>query len=566
MDALERLKSSLSKISIDSINELNLSDHSRLDAELPKLKEWVGGGSGLDAPSEDRIVSAIKAFHKNLMFEGMSQARLVSYGCTQSLGDKKYRLIEDRKRFPKLLEYVDENRAHRRPFRKCYRGLLHGYFSYDPDSDGATSEGRENWGDLRDFLADAQDSIETEGSNPEWITALNDHNNLLSDNPCKPYGLAALEGDRSAFDDIRERLEINDDSWLIRRLVNAQVDAAVELPDSKFKSVVDPLIDLLDEHLLLIDSSLSKLINRYASCREIDRQPKLRDFSVTHWRNPWLTSNAARWGSVRPDAKEMVSTWLKEQLIGQFFTLLSEDGSNDTRRVNFWKQYHDEIQDMYFALGSNAIQNQSRDFREIRKAMDGRLLRLEDASATSNAFIMMFRDFVVVEFGKSGNAAFIFKKEKLPFKLTNSVPTVGRNGLKSPDGQACDKLIHQDGIRGYARWEQRFAYEIARVIGTERTTVQIHRRNIPGTSAVPRTATAAQPRNVAPVWKGEPFSMANLHRLASEYGFNIKDSRPKGGSLWAEMHAGHFDQGARDILILWGFRWAENRGAFYKGD
>ena len=47
----------------------------------------------------------------------------------------------------------------------------------------------------------------------------------------------------------------------------------------------------------------------------------------------------------------MVSSWLKLRLIEDFFGLLSEDGINDQRRINFWKRYVDRISDMHFALG-----------------------------------------------------------------------------------------------------------------------------------------------------------------------------------------------------------------------
>jgi len=53
---------------------------------------------------------------------------------------------------------------------------------------------------------------------PDWITALNRHPNLLGADPCRPYEHLVLQGDWSEFDELRERLEISADSWLVRQM------------------------------------------------------------------------------------------------------------------------------------------------------------------------------------------------------------------------------------------------------------------------------------------------------------------------------------------------------------
>lgn len=551
MSAIDILEKNLQRLNQTALANICSGDISPLQKEFSKLKKWIGDGAGSNALSEDRIIAALGTFYTNLKFDGLAQARLVCFGCTQTFGPKRNRLIEDRQRFMQLLDYVDKLHDRPRPFRKCYRGLLNAYFSYDPDSSDSTPEGRQSWEGLREFLNNRKECTETPDFNPEWVTALFEHCNLLTKNPCQPYGLASLDGDRSAFNDIRDRLEISDDSWLIRHLVDAQVDAAIALPDTKFKPVIDRLLKLISEHELLADAALSKLINRYAECEIKDIHSGLRDFSVAHWKNPWLPSNAARWGSVRSNAKEMVASWLKLELIGQFFSLLAEDGSNDTRRVEFWKQYHNEIDDMYFALGPSAMHKNSRDFKEIRKAMEGRLLQLYAAGApTNNAFIMMIGDYAVVEFGSTGNAAFIFnRREQLPFKLTGDVAG-DLSELKNHEAKSCVKrLVHRDTNEG--KWEDTFRAILHNDVGVQ-------------CSASGRSfAATSQPVQVSNSSTPGAFSDAALIRLASEQGFIIKDNRNSGGALWVNAQR-TLKHDTRRILQAWGFRWSERREAFYK--
>jgi hypothetical protein len=118
----------------------------------------------------------------------------VCYGCTEAFGDRGYRLIEDPQRFPKLLDCVDEYRKESRPFRRCYRGLLHGYFSFDPDHENTRPSGKRNWEILRVYLHARLNNITAPGINPEWVIGIQKHCNLLTEDPCRPYGMNALQG------------------------------------------------------------------------------------------------------------------------------------------------------------------------------------------------------------------------------------------------------------------------------------------------------------------------------------------------------------------------------------
>lgn len=550
MRILEQLAASLRESSDAAVGAVRWSERELLEREHGKLVDWIGAGSGLDTPSVDRLLSALGAFFESHEVDSMGQARLLSYGCTQRFNGTSC-LLEDRRLFGLFLIHLDKNHGDVRRFRKCYRGLLHGYFSYDPNRDDVPVTGKENWADLREYLAKRKGRLSTKGTDPEWVTALEEHGNLLTAKPCERYGTAALQGDTSAFDDIRSRLEIRDDSWLIQALIDAQIDAAVKLPDDQFKSVLRFVLPLIERHPLIVDRTLGRVINRYSACRTREIDAGLRDLSVRQWKNPWLPSNAARWGSVEPKAREMIAGWLKLQLISQFFSLLAEDGSNDTRRVEFWKGYHDKIQDMYFAMGDAAYYNRSKDFQEIRKAMDGRLLHLHKAGQPSNnAFIMKIGDYVVVEFGTAGNAAYIFRDgEDLPFQLRGMVVGNGSE-LKNAQSEAyVDRMIHRDTLEG--AWEDRFTSILTSRVGKRAATT-------------PKKASVAA--DLIRV-RAEPQGSfaAVLKTIANQHDLIITDLREKGGRIWVEGKRS-LTKEAKTRLEGLGFRWSERRNAYYRAE
>ena len=111
----------------------------------------------------------------------------------------------------------------------------------------------------------------------------------------------------------------------IRILREAETDYEVMVGPARFR--------------FLRDEIYSTLLDRYAQLANPVVNPELRDAVVASWKNPWLPLNASAWGRVTPTAKQMVTSWLKLELIHQFFEVLSEDGRQDKRRFEFWRGY-----------------------------------------------------------------------------------------------------------------------------------------------------------------------------------------------------------------------------------
>ena len=213
---------------------------------------------------------------------------------------------------------------------------------------------------MRSYLYDNINGLQTEGINPDWIVILKEHKNLLTADPCSCYAEALLDGASDAFGEAELQLGFSGASWVTRAVVAARIEAAIRRPDPVFKAYLPELLKLLSDrrHAPLLNASLAKLLERYAKTQPLMLHHELRNFAVEHWKNPWLPINQNRWALVSESTCKMVGSWLKLYLMKSFFELLSADGSNDTRRLDFWIRYIDEINDMYFALGRHATRSQ----------------------------------------------------------------------------------------------------------------------------------------------------------------------------------------------------------------
>ncbi|WP_162528559.1 EH signature domain-containing protein [Novosphingobium sp. BW1] len=521
-----------------------------LKGHVKSLQAMLGGAGAGSGVSNDRIQAEVLKFRETGKLHNVRSARLVCWGTR--LGDRTQPpLIEDGDRFKPLLAEVDGFRIMPRPYRRCWRGLLDGYVNYDPGN--AQGNGDHNWRLLREYLNDNLPVLERAGQTPDWLDTIDEHSNLLTDDPCTRYGAELLTGEGDPLEVLRRELSAGDSSWIGKRIFEAQIDAAVRFDDGKVRDVLPRVITLIGEHDVLADRGLARVLDRYADCSSIEVEPALCETSVGRWGNPWLERNDTQWTRVRPDTRKMVSSWHKLRLIEDFFNLLSADGINDQRRINFWKRHVDQITDMHFALGDAAYRDPRPGFKTLRQMMKGRLLSLTSGGVSSNnAFIMRIGGHVFVEFGEEGNAMFAFDAAKLPFDLSKHQVAGNKSALKHPSNVA--RIIHKDGVG--ERWERKADRLISRLSAAPaRTSSAASYSARPSSTSAP----SSPPARSAPTFR-RPVSDAELFAFFAKHGIKSADSRDKGGSLWA--YAPRFGP-ATSELTQRNFAWAERRGAWY---
>ena len=521
-----------------------------LKGHVQSLQAMLGGAGAGSGTSDDRIQTEVLKFRETGRLVDVRSARLVCWGTR--LGNRNERpLIEDGDRFPPLLGEVDGFRTMPRPYRRCWRGLLDGYVNYDPAN--AEGHGGRNWRLLREYLNDNLPALERAGHSPDWLDAIDEHSNLLTDDPCTRYGAELLTGEGDPLELLRRELSAGDSSWIGKRIFEAQIEAAIRFDDRRFRDVLPRVITLIVEHDVLADQGLSRLLDRYANCSTIEVEPALCETSVGRWGNPWLERNDTQWTRVRPDTRKMVSSWHKLRLIEDFFNLLSADGINDQRRINFWKRHVDQITDMHFALGDAAYRDPRPSFKTLRHMMKGRMLSLSSGGVSSNnAFIMRIGGHVYVEFGEEGNAMFAFDAERLPFDLSKHQVAGNKSALKHPSNVA--RIIHKDGVG--ERWERKADRLIATLSSSRGpTTSTAFYGARPFTT---NTQNALPARSVsAPSYSDGD---GDLFAFLSTHGIKSSDLRDKGGSFWA--YAPRFGPASSELAQR-NFAWAERRGAWY---
>lgn len=122
--------------------------------------------------------------------------------------------------------------------------------------------------------------------------------------------------------------------------------------------------------------------------------------------DPRLREYAPNWRSMPPEAAQCYLSWLARESIMFFFNTIVPDNSENRRRKDFWLQYHGKIKDFQVAVSEG-------DRWKIRAALGAteRIAYSRVENSTASAFLMQFegygKNYVIVEFSETGNAAYI---------------------------------------------------------------------------------------------------------------------------------------------------------------
>lgn len=554
MNALERLRNKMSH----SINEQRICSSAWGQPYL-MTKALAEVKKAFDAPTselpERSITKVLEGYRRTGNLQSFLDLKYACFGVGQRLVDG-WCLFDDDQLFSKCLYQVDELQTEPRRFRKCYQGLLSSYFSY-PIFDNV----KENWQHLGEYLIDSLPGAKQALPPAEWLMLLEEHKNLLGPKPCERYANELKNGsnDVTVHQMLREGLGVPRESWVWQELVLSQVEVACRHEDQSYKDDLARLLRLLQANTMLsvnlIIRCISMLVSRYAQCSSRPEHPALRDSAVSHIGNPWLKRTAwdahvkTKDGQPYEAARQMVNGWIKRRLIKDFFELLSDDGSADQRRLNFWLRFEPAVEDMWFALGPYASKHLSPDFKDFRNRARGRMLTLEAPGLPqNNAFIMRLGSLTIVEFGSMGNAAYIYKSENLPFDLSKSWISGNGSGLKNK--KVGQQFIHK------GQWEVRLHEPLCQAIGFRPPKVGVVRRreNASLTTPAPRVQTPTPP----PVANLSKREREIVEYIQSRSHLIVDDLRPKGGGLWVRL-----DNNTSEIcklLLTVGFKYKPGKG------
>ena len=592
-----------------------------MTAALKGVKQAFADADGSERPARDDLVAAVRGFFISRQISSFTELKYVCYGVTVPVDDEGHRVIDRRLLLDRLIELVQERRAQPKQFRRCYQGLLSGYFGFEPDVGDSATAGQ-NWLTLRGFLSSqlkpVVDAAHARGRRFDWLEALAQHGNLLGDKPCARYADGLRRGDRSELAAVCAGLGIEPGSWVWHEAIMAYVTQVVGLGEPTFKLEIPQMLAVIDgQHAdLKLPAPVARdaaalVVVRYEQCKAKPEHGDLRDVSIRRIGNPWL-ERAAWDATVKSEpARQMIESWLKQRLIKDFFELLARDGAAEERRLNYWLKWEPKIDDMWFVLGVEARQNRTPEFLAVLGRMEGRARYLIGSTAeANNAFIMRIGAWYVVEFGVTNNACFVFP-------VSSSRLDLDTKRLEIYD------LKHQPGKKQLShawQWEAKFDRELNVLLATHAPIPQVGTvQSTPAPSSrtteltsrsdsgallkaliddrpreqgsgkriwpeltPPKTTSTSIPVDVEPSTIRPPSKPAwlsdrkvldarNMNLLEIQcrnLGMTIEDNRKKGGALWLRLSESGSQPGfiTTKLIESYGFRFAEGKGYYLEED
>jgi hypothetical protein len=521
---------------------------------LKEIKRDLGGFEG--RPSEDLLTKAIQKFETKGDTDTFAELKYVCYGAETPIGSKKYRVIEDNTSFGLLLKAVEKRNS--KQLRRCFQGLLSSYFRFDPRKQ-ENQNGYENWSQLKEFLKHQLPIIfsysKQRGSIPDWLSTLNDHKNLLEKNPCKRYADSLTKGNTQELQEVCEGLGIESSSWVWNEAFLAYVQMVCEMQDGAFVEHLHGVLELVNgkKQIHLPDAmaieATALCIIRYSRLPKPTIHDLLRDTCVRRIGNPMLEETKWNASVGNEQARQMVTSWLKQQLIKDFFELLAQDGAADIRRLNYWLKWEPHITEMWFFLGEMALRDQRASFKDVRDRMGGSIRQLQEPSRPeNNAFVMRIGDYLVIEFSTKNNAMFIYQADQAlaDMKYTHRTTTRLKN-LKGTLG----KHSHQGS------WENSFDQVLRRRLSQPALSLSSNR-------PISQSITSVNPS--IPTFSGRaiPLNMNELRSVVSVSKAAIEDYRAKQGNLWVTLADKSQDSSLASYLESRGFNYVHGRGYWIK--
>lgn len=598
MDALQGLRNALANANTSALARTPFAVD--LQPTIRLLRSRVNGASQSSEP-QDRVLNAVNSFWTDSRIEDLQTARYVSFGLTMPTRFNSQTLFDDQQRFSSFLNEVNGiGQWKNKPswFRRVLQGLVASYFSFDPNSTYATEVQTQNWMRLRSYISKNLESAKGV-TNPDWLNSCLEHPSLFSDSPGDDFVDLILKGDTEKLEITLDLLRAKE-SWLPRELILSQVKKITSFDDGRFMSFVAPMLSAIGPHRTIQNKAIALLVNRYAQIQNAPINTELKEITVTRWDNPWLTGSQKKWpNEVTDEGRALIADWLKSEFIEAFFTKMAQDGNTDHRRLDFWMKYRKYMNHVHFALGSAIIGSTDPDLIFLKDKMKGLISNIKNRKH-DNAFIMYLGDVIAVEFSQNGNALYFYDASKnAPFDVTNPLELAkdGRNSLKNSSGIS---FTHQDGVNGFAKWEDACFSFLAKKFGINpdktpeknkkpfvaaesvfkytpaKPAEEIRSTYRPVTHASSATEELKIPVFTAPnkpappiknvvsgktSWSelyDQPFSDQLLASTCSAFGFDRQDKRSIGGALWVNI--GNSNSDRNRVFIKWGFKYKADKG------
>ena len=536
-------------------------------------------------PSKADSYAAALAFMREQRLDER-QTDLVASALSERVHEQGKKRALGHRSFPSLLDGYSRDAQAGNLWRLTWFGLLGSYFSFDPGN--APPEEQVGWKALREFLERTWPLIDRQSSGavvPDWMKVVRGDPLLLGERAAHKYALDYLRGDDKTVKSLSENLGIPESSWFWHALVLSAVKRSAEQGDDRFKASIPKLLALLQSRPVFRDEALEVLLARYHQCTQHPVDKALRDYVVGKdvWRNPKhrAAGLACAWNRVSEEVWRMVFQWVNESNLKDFFAVLAarRNAGNpgnpngrrnlDERRLDFWSQYLGQITwtRLIFSSQTKALAYSNEAIRNLIAREEGSFATMS-SNADVDAFMMQVGDYIIVEFSKVPNAAYVYKADELPFEPYEPEYAGTKADLKHGySGERAARLTHEPG------WEDDAGLMLENLGIYPDVVGSASRPGVRQPPAAGERAAVQAPassggnagggaRSSAPA--GAPFTIDSLKRLVAQYPqAKIEDGRSKtGGRLRVSdpMEHSNLERRLKDL----GFRPSKAKaGNFY---
>jgi hypothetical protein len=497
--------------------------------------------SSLVPGTTESVAEAVLRYRKTGCLPSHRDIKHACIGASMNLDG--WRLMDDSSLLVRLLNAAQLGTDRIR--LKYFQCLLRSYWSFPKNREPVSQRSLDGWGVMRKWLTEQRVRLASaRGAKPRWFETLTDHENLLTADPCARYARESQSDANDAVDKLLDILDVPVDSWLREDLVYAKVQASMNQNERDFKASINRLVAVASGRGRMRPSEaisrrcLALLVSRYAACSSHSEVASLLDAVISFLGNPWL--NRRDWdncvldshGDPNLGARVMVESWLKVRLMKDFFTLFSEDLNVDARRLRYWSKFEPVIDDLWFGLGPNAVDCDKDEVKRCRHLASARTLTLNGADPTTKALLMRVGEFVIVEFGGSDNACFVYAYRHLSAVLNRALNSRIKVGIELDNLKAnnYELRLHHVGA-----WESYFDTEISALIGS-----------LPSKSENSTRRSANFPMR------------HRFDALVAKFVLQVEDLSKQGGCLWVRTDTSN--PLVSEPLQTWGFIYDSGKG------
>lgn len=541
-----------------------------------KESEKLFQGYASAKPSKEDAYAAALAFMRGQSLD-LNQKDLIASVLAEPLREQAGARALGSKRLSSLLEEYEVEARAGGLWRLTWYALMSSYFAFDASVSSASEQG--GWQQLRLMLERTWPLIDHETGRvnvPDWVNVLRQESALLTENSTAKYAREFLAGNQDSVKRLSIDLGISQSSWFWHSLVLSAVRSATLSGDLAFRKLIPRLIELIEERPVYRDEAVEAILIRYHACKEVPLDEVLRNYVVRKdvWRNPKLKSAgiATAWNRVPDPVWQMVLGWVNERNLKDFFDILAARNKADEGRLAFWSKYMKQISWTRLVFGAEtiALKNGNPDIRDLIAREEGSYATLT-ANQTVDAFMMGIGEFIIVEFSKKPNAAYVYRAQSMKFDRDSRYFSGGTDDLKYGFYDKNElRITHSPG------WQHDAADGLKKLgispdtPGTQRAMASTLAKT--ATSPPPKRATGS--KAIAPVMKVSPetldgapagasFTMRELQFLVKQFSKAfITDLRVRSsGRLWVEDP--YQRSQLADELKNYGFKWAATRKGWY---